>query len=690
MAAVFFTRFGRQPYDWQLDVAECFLLKLDSLVIAGTGTGKTIPFMLPLLINPAKYVLIISPLKVLQHDQVKRFRKMKISAVAVNGDTYNAKVQGGLESGKYQAIFASPEMCLQDERFRQWLKTEVATEGILGLIIDEVHCISQWGGDFRKLYGLLDQLRGLLPLGTPVHGATATLTPDAVAEVAASLSINLGEAFFLNLGNDRPNITPSVIEMNGSSDFKALNTVLQDPTTIDSPEQLNKAIIFTNSVKKTHKLCQHVRQVYGNKFDDSIAFLHAHRTRRAKRTVMRKFRQGKIRILVATEAAGMGADIPDIELIIQFGLPKSLTVWTQRAGRAGRSPNLHARAILLVEKSAFQRKKAPKGKTPGRGDASDSESSDSSSGSDAAADDGMVWGKKVEEPLRKYITGKRCRRDVADEHFNNPTRKPPTGPCCDNCIRPPTPPPSRPQTPQSTPSSSAHSTPSKTANLNGKRPMRRPRGDGPSVRRKDHLKAVRSALDRWRVKTVLSDQYSETSFTAEAILPNPNLTTLASNARLRTVEDIVSTLKPPWMMARRHGQEILTLLDRLDRADREARHAKTLENRETRKRATATRNAAKKANTGQSAAPPLMGSTSYNTTPFTPARTAPLPWPSSVPPHLSFPPQSPIPYPPSLASPSLFYSTQGYSPAQMQALHQNPFIYSPNGGPYFYYYSSPR
>jgi bloom syndrome protein len=196
-------------------------------------------------------------------------------------------------------------MCLQDERFRQWLKTEVATEGILGLIIDEVHCISQWGGDFRKLYGLLDQLRGLLPLGTPVHGATATLTPDAVAEVAASLSINLGEAFFLNLGNDRPNITPSVIEMNGSSDFKALNTVLQDPTTIDSPEQLNKAIIFTNSVKKTHKLCQHVRQVYGNKFDDSIAFLHAHRTRRAKRTVMRKFRQGKIRILVATEAAGM-------------------------------------------------------------------------------------------------------------------------------------------------------------------------------------------------------------------------------------------------------------------------------------------------------------------------------------------------------------------------------------------------
>ncbi|KAJ7278641.1 P-loop containing nucleoside triphosphate hydrolase protein, partial [Mycena rebaudengoi] len=145
-------RYGREAYSWQLDVAEAFLLKLDSLVISGAGMGKTIPFMLPLLINPTKYVLIISPPKVLQHDQVKCFRKMKISAVTVNSDTYNVKVQKGLESGKYQAIFMSPEMCLKEDRFRKWLKWEVATEGVLGLIVDEVHCISQWGGDSHKLY----------------------------------------------------------------------------------------------------------------------------------------------------------------------------------------------------------------------------------------------------------------------------------------------------------------------------------------------------------------------------------------------------------------------------------------------------------------------------------------------------------------------------------------------------------
>jgi bloom syndrome protein len=196
-------------------------------------------------------------------------------------------------------------MCLQHPGFRKWLRSEQATDNILGLIIDEAHCLSQWGGDFRKLYALLDQLRGLMPLDTPVHAFSATLQPDALAEVCSSLSIDLRKSIFLNLGNDRPNITPSVVRMKGGTDYDAVNPLLRDPASVKSFEDLPKAIIFTNALKKTHKLCQHVRKIYGNRFDENIAFLHAHRTRRAKRTVMRKFRQNKIRILVATEAAGM-------------------------------------------------------------------------------------------------------------------------------------------------------------------------------------------------------------------------------------------------------------------------------------------------------------------------------------------------------------------------------------------------
>ncbi|KAJ7272231.1 hypothetical protein C8J57DRAFT_1507080 [Mycena rebaudengoi] len=428
--------------------------------------------------------------------------------ITAKTDVACVKLQKGLDAGKYQAIFASPEMCLKDDRFRKWLKSEVATEGIaLGLIIDEAHCISQWGGDFRKLYALLDQLRGLLPLGTPVHGATATLTPAAVAEVAASLRIKPPPVVFPQ-SRERP------------SQHHAL---LPDPTTITSAAQLPRALktMATDLTTASH-------------FSTPIE-------RGAPNVpVMRKFRQGKIRILVATEAVGMGADIPDIELVIQFacGSRRSIRELASAGGSLGGKVGFPAKeAAEMPETQKMRRQVAD----------SDSESSSSDSSESEAEDHQLDRVATIVSAPRHLLT----------------------------------PPPSRPVTPtNSTPSSSVHSTPSKTPNANGKRPMRRPRGDGPAVRRKDHLQTVRGALDRWRIKKVMSDKYSETSFTPQAILPDPNLTTLASNARIRTVDDILSTVKPPWIFATRYGPEILALLTKLDSLEKDARTAKTIENRE--------------------------------------------------------------------------------------------------------------
>jgi bloom syndrome protein len=220
--------------------------------------------------------------------------------------------------------------------------------------------------------------------------------------------------------------------------------------------------------------------------------------------------------------------------------------------------------------------------------------------------------------------------------------------------------------------------------------MRRPRGDGPAVRRKDHLQTVRGALDRWRIKKVMSDKYSETSFTPQAILPDPNLTTLASNARIRTVDDILSTVKPPWIFATRYGPEILALLTKLDSLEKDARTAKTIEKREKRKRQTAQRRAAKKTAAKQTPAPPLTGSSSYNTAPFTPARTPAYPWTPSFPPQLSHPSPSPIPYHTYPPFPSPFLTPQNYTPAQLQAMCQSMFIYNPISAPHFYYRPSPQ
>ncbi|KAJ7149091.1 P-loop containing nucleoside triphosphate hydrolase protein [Mycena filopes] len=600
------TEFKKPAYEWQIDVSEAIVLGLDAVVIAGTGAGKTIPFMMPLLLDRSKFVLVISPLKILQEDQAKRFRKMGLKAAAVNADTYTRELQKAqlgqdLLTQTHNAILTSPEMCFEHQEFRKYLRDDQTGKRIRAIIIDEAHCASQWGGDFRPHYALLHRLRALLPVGTPILATSATLGASALTEVCSGLDLNLRKAFFVNRGNDRPNITPNVVHMNSSKDYDAIFPHLPDPAAVTSIADFPKTIVFANAVKKTQVICRNIRRRYAPELRGAIDFLHSHRTAKSKRRIMKEFRKGKIKILVATEAAGMGADISDIELIIQFGVPSSLPVWIQRAGRAGRSPELQARAILLVERSMFQRRKKRKrgaGKAPAK-PSREPDSSDSDSGSDSDADDrhvpnvqehadaasspheavaepadGKEWGKQVDPVLREYISTVDCRRDASDRYFDNPPRSPPTGECCDNCTRkalpppPPASPPRNPSTPEPTesPSSSAHSTPSKIRNANGKRAM--VYGQGPKTRRKDHLKNARAALERWRIKIYLA-KYSNSWLTPEVLLPDKFLTSLASK-RGQTVAELASFV-PNWAFSEDHLADVLQVLCRVDAQEREGR-----------------------------------------------------------------------------------------------------------------------
>jgi len=224
---VFQDRFGSSAHEWQVDVTEAILLGLDSFVIAGTGAGKTMPFMMPLLLDPKSKCIIISPLKVLQEDQADRFRKMQITATAVNGDTWNLELQKALENNEFQGILASPEMCIKHPEFRRTL-TDSDFRDVVAVIIDEAHCISQWGGDFRTVYAELAKLRAFFPPHIPILGASATVTPQTFREIRTSLGIDLDTCFFLNLGNDRPNISYHVHQMKSAIDYEALHVCLID------------------------------------------------------------------------------------------------------------------------------------------------------------------------------------------------------------------------------------------------------------------------------------------------------------------------------------------------------------------------------------------------------------------------------------------------------------------------------
>jgi superfamily II DNA/RNA helicase len=194
-------------------------------------------------------------------------------------------------------------MLLEHEGFRKVMKKETYAKDILAVIIDESHCISQWGGEFRPHYAKLTKLRDLFPVGTPLLAASATLNKTALRDVRDVLSIDAEECFHLNLGNDRPNIYTSVHWIKGSDDTGAIKAHLN--LGVKHAKDHEKTVIFVNTVKLTQDLAEELKADCNEELGNAIGFLHSHRSAGDKKKVMRDFAEGKIRILVATEAAGM-------------------------------------------------------------------------------------------------------------------------------------------------------------------------------------------------------------------------------------------------------------------------------------------------------------------------------------------------------------------------------------------------
>ncbi|EGO01136.1 hypothetical protein SERLA73DRAFT_26290, partial [Serpula lacrymans var. lacrymans S7.3] len=149
-----------------------------------------------------------------------------IQSVAVNGDTYNQDLHKELEDLKYQILLASPELTIENPQFNALLCSPAFQKCVLGYIVDEAHCISQWGGDFRPVYVKFNRLRSFVPLGTPIYAMSATMSPAVLAKVRKTLHISASKSFHLNLGNDRPNVTQELRIIAGSTDYSALDFIV--------------------------------------------------------------------------------------------------------------------------------------------------------------------------------------------------------------------------------------------------------------------------------------------------------------------------------------------------------------------------------------------------------------------------------------------------------------------------------
>ncbi|KZT39579.1 P-loop containing nucleoside triphosphate hydrolase protein, partial [Sistotremastrum suecicum HHB10207 ss-3] len=351
------------PRGWQLDVAMALIEGKDAVVVAGTGEGKTLAFTLPLF-NRTQYqknriMLVISPLNMLEADQRESFKKLGLKAVVINHETYHDGMEE-IQAGGCDIILTSPEMCLTSERFRTFLSDPKFGAQIMMIVVDEAHCIVNWGKSFRKTYRELGNLRALIPNPVPVLATSATLTPDDITIVRDVMLIDAAKSYFINLGNDRPNISYEVAIMpSTTTDYSALYELLVDRST--GEERLRRTIIFLDDREEAMAACRQIREDCPPHLKELCDFLHAMRGEGTKIRVFRDFKTGKIYVLVATEAAGMGCDIRDIELVIQWGVCSDLATWLQRAGRAGRDPTIKARAIMFVPASTFHERAPAEG-----------------------------------------------------------------------------------------------------------------------------------------------------------------------------------------------------------------------------------------------------------------------------------------------------------------------------------------
>jgi len=310
----------------QREIIEGVIAGGDAFVLMPTGGGKSLCYQLPALLRPG-VALIVSPLISLMKDQVDSLIANGVAAACYNSSLASGEarqVLARLHAGELDLLYVAPERLMSPDFLERFEEIPVAL-----IAVDEAHCVSQWGHDFRPEYAALGQLRARFP-GIPLVALTATADPHTRDDIVRCLGLGAAPRYISSF--DRPNIRYTVLEKHRPMD--QLSRFL-------AARQQESGIVYALSRKRTEEVATHL-ELAGYQ----AAAYHAGLSAELRRDVQERFLRDDLNIVVATVAFGMGIDKPNVRFVVHYDMPRHIEGYYQETGRAGRD-GLPSEALLL-------------------------------------------------------------------------------------------------------------------------------------------------------------------------------------------------------------------------------------------------------------------------------------------------------------------------------------------------------
>ncbi|KAI0688583.1 P-loop containing nucleoside triphosphate hydrolase protein [Cerioporus squamosus] len=348
-------KFGCTPCRWQCDVALALLAgKQDVICISGTGSGKTLPFWMPLLFRPDGIQVVVTPLNILGSQNQNKLQALGIPAINVTADNATAKTIEDILACKYRVVVVNPEIAFKPRGvFERVWKSMAFMTRVISIVWDEAHLIKAWSS-FRPELGQAADLRDMVCTPTLFLLASATMSERTLSDVKPLARIQDDRVKLVRRSNDRPNVYLTVRKIRHPlSTFRDLEFLI--PQGWVPGTRLPHFLVFFNDIEESIRATEVLRRRLPPAFRDRIVWFNADNTPTFRECATADYLAHQLFGLCCTDAFGMGVDIPDIELIVQWRVGSTMsldTIW-QRFGRGARGPGTEAVAVLFVDAKYF-------------------------------------------------------------------------------------------------------------------------------------------------------------------------------------------------------------------------------------------------------------------------------------------------------------------------------------------------